>query len=116
MPAMFFYIMRFMPMWPKMKAVASSLPYDAAVMGDFLLPTKLVASVTIPTLMIGGEKSQAVLRHAVQAVADTLPKARRHMLKGQTHNVSTKVLSPVLEEFFLQGHSEKENSLWQEMQ
>jgi len=83
-----------------MKAAANLLSYDAAVMGDFSLPTKQLAAVTIPALVIGGEKCPEALRHAVQAVVDTLPNARRHMLKGQTHNISTKVLAPVLEEFF----------------
>lgn len=54
----------------------------------------------IATLVIGGEKSQTELRHAVRAVADTLPDASCRMLKGQTHNVSLKVLAPVLMKFF----------------
>jgi hypothetical protein len=92
--------MRLLPVWSKLKAVAHTLPHDAAVMGDFSLPTRLVASVTVPTLVMGGGKSPANLRQAVQAVADTLPGARRRTLEGQTHNVSVKVLAPVVKEFF----------------
>ncbi len=51
----------------------------------------------------GAGKSPAVLRRAVRAVADTMPNARHQALKGQTHHVSTKVLAPVLEEFFACG-------------
>jgi pimeloyl-ACP methyl ester carboxylesterase len=48
-PAMFVALMRLMPgVWSKLKAVAHTLPYDAAVMGDFSLPTRRLASVTIP--------------------------------------------------------------------
>ena len=35
MPAIFAYIMRVLPDWPKLKGVAHTLPYDAAVLGDF---------------------------------------------------------------------------------
>ena len=100
MPAIFACVMRLLPIWPKLKAVAHTLPYDAAVMGDFSLPRKRAASVTVPTVVIGGEKSPVALRNAASAVAEAIPGARRLTLKGQTHNVSVKVLAPVLIEFF----------------
>jgi pimeloyl-ACP methyl ester carboxylesterase len=100
MPAIFVYIMRVLPIWPKLKAVAHTLPYDAAVLGDFSLPKERAASVAVPTLVIAGEKSPVELRSAVSAVAETIPHAKLRMLKGQTHNVSVKVLAPVLIEFF----------------
>lgn len=100
MPAIFTYIMRVLPIWPKLKAVAHTLPYDAAVLGDFSLPKARAASVAVPTLVIGGEKSPVELRGAVSAVAEAIPGAKLRMLKGQTHNVSVKVLAPVLVDFF----------------
>jgi pimeloyl-ACP methyl ester carboxylesterase len=100
MPAIFCYILRVLPIWPKLKGVAHTLPYDAAVLGDFSLPRERAASVAVPTLVIGGEKSPLELRSAVRAVAETVPAAKLRMLKGQTHNVSVKVLAPVLVEFF----------------
>jgi pimeloyl-ACP methyl ester carboxylesterase len=100
MPAIFAYILRVLPIWPKLKAVAHTLPYDAAVLGDFSLPKERAASVAVPTLVIGGEKSPVELRSAVSAVAEAVPGAKLRMLKGQTHNVSVKVLAPVLVEFF----------------
>jgi pimeloyl-ACP methyl ester carboxylesterase len=100
LPPIFTYIMRVLPIWPKLKAVAHTLPYDAAVLGDFSLPRERAASVAIPTLVIGGEKSPVELRGAVDAVAQTIPGAKLQMLKGQTHNVSVKVLAPVLVDFF----------------
>lgn len=100
MPAIFAYSMRILPIWPKLKAVAHTLPYDAAVLGDFSLPRERAASVAVPTLVIGGEKSSIELRSAVDAVAEAIPAAKRRMLKGQTHNVSVKVLAPVLVDFF----------------
>jgi hypothetical protein len=49
-------------------------------------------------LVVGGGKSDVRLCHAVQAVDDALPNAERRTLTGQTHNVSMKVLAPLLEE------------------
>jgi pimeloyl-ACP methyl ester carboxylesterase len=100
LPVIFTYIMRIMPIWPKLKAVAHTLPYDAAVLGDFSLPKERATSVAVPTLVIGGEKSPVELRGAVDAVAEAIPRAKLQMLKGQTHNVSVKVLAPVLVDFF----------------
>jgi pimeloyl-ACP methyl ester carboxylesterase len=100
MPAIFTYIMRILPVWPKLKAVAHTLPYDAAVLGDFSLPRERAASVAVPTLVMGGEKSPVELRGAVDAVAEAIPGAKLRMLKGQTHNVDVKVLAPVLVDFF----------------
>jgi pimeloyl-ACP methyl ester carboxylesterase len=100
MPAIFTYIMRILPVWPKLKAVAHTLPYDAAVLGDFSLPKGRAASVAVPTLVMGGEKSPVELRGAVDAVAQAIPGAKLQMLKGQTHNVDVKVLAPVLVDFF----------------
>jgi pimeloyl-ACP methyl ester carboxylesterase len=100
-PAVFAMMMRLIPgMWSKLKAVAHTLPYDAAVMGDFSLPAERLKSVTMPTLAIGGEKSDARLRAAVAAVAEVLPNGRQHQLPGQTHNVKAEVLTPALIEFF----------------
>ncbi|AJY73520.1 alpha/beta fold hydrolase [Paenibacillus beijingensis] len=99
-PGIAIAIMRVMPFWARFRAVAHTLPYDAAVMGDYSLPAKRIASVNVPTLVIGGEKSQAVLRQAVQEVASILPNGESLMLKDQTHNVSMKVLAPALKSYF----------------
>jgi pimeloyl-ACP methyl ester carboxylesterase len=99
-PAFVAVIMRFTPVWKKLKSVAHTLPYDAAVMGDFTVPAQRAASVVAPTLVMGGGKSPAGLRHAVEAVAGAVPHAQRITLAGQNHNVAVKALAPVVEEFF----------------
>ena len=99
-PAIFTYVMRIFPVWSKLKRVAHTLPYDAAVMGDFSLPVEMISSIKIPTLVAGGEKSPEGLKSAVRAVAGIIPNQQSEMLKGQTHNVSPKALAPVLTQFF----------------
>ena len=99
-PAPFVFVMRFMPMWSKLEAVAHTLPYDAALVGDPSLLKRRAAAVSVPTLVIGGEKSPAVLREAVQAVGAAVPGAKRRLLAGQTHDVKPQVVAPVLVEYF----------------
>jgi pimeloyl-ACP methyl ester carboxylesterase len=96
--------MRITPFWSRLKAVAHTLPYDWAVMGDTLSGRPLSEAewgrVDQPTLSISGEKSPAQLRNAARAIAGVLPNGRHHELKGQSHNPSMKALAPVLAEFF----------------
>ncbi|HZE84707.1 MAG TPA: alpha/beta hydrolase, partial [Puia sp.] len=46
LPAVITFILQLTPNWPKMKANANSLPYDAAVCGDFNVPAAQLSSVT----------------------------------------------------------------------
>lgn len=104
-PALFVNLMRIAPpLWSRLKAVAHTLPYDLAVMGDTVTGKPLTpepwASIATPTLVINGGKSPASLGTAADALAELMPNARRCRLEGQSHNVSMKVLAPVLEAFF----------------
>jgi pimeloyl-ACP methyl ester carboxylesterase len=62
--------------------------------------SKEAASVNVPTIVIGGEKSPQNIRNAVEEVAHTIPGSQLRLLKGQSHNVSMKVLAPDLIDFF----------------
>ena len=99
-PPFIVFIMRIMPIFSKLKAVAHTLPYDAAVMGDFSLPAERAASVKIPTFVGGGEKSPVSMQNAVKKLAETIPGSELKMFKGQTHNIAMKVFAPVLIGFF----------------
>ncbi len=103
-PAPMLAVMRLTPVWRKLKAVAHTLAYDAAIMGDTQsgqpLPADRWAEVTVPTLVAVGGKSPAWLQSAGQALADVLPDAERRTLAGQTHMVKAKALAPVLAGFF----------------
>ena len=56
--------MRSTPMWPQLEAVAHTIPYDGAIMGDTMsgnpATLKKWASVTVPTLVMVGGASPAV--------------------------------------------------------
>jgi pimeloyl-ACP methyl ester carboxylesterase len=92
------------PWWPAQEALAHTLAYDATIMGDYSLPTQRVASVTVPTLVIDGGASFPWLNKTAQAIADLIPDAQRRTLEGQTHNVASEAIAPVLEEFFAGGN------------
>jgi pimeloyl-ACP methyl ester carboxylesterase len=99
-PAPFVVLMRLMPwIWRKLKAVAHTLPYDAAVMTAFRIPRARFASIRTPTLVMHGSKTDTRLRDAAQAIAASIPGAQHRELAGQTHNVSPQVLTPAVVEF-----------------
>ena len=99
-PAPVVVMMQAMPwIWRKMKAVAHTLPYDAAVMSRFRVPAARLAAIRVPTLAMHGSKTDPRLVRATAAVAAAIPGARHRTLPGQTHNVSPAVLTPAVVEF-----------------
>jgi pimeloyl-ACP methyl ester carboxylesterase len=91
-------MMRIMPgVWAKLMAVAHTLPYDAALMADYMsgraLPAARWSSVAMPTLVLEGTESPASLRHAAAALANALPAARLSSKRGLGH---TKQLNATL--------------------
>ncbi|BCM69635.1 MULTISPECIES: alpha/beta fold hydrolase [Streptomyces] len=88
------------PMWAGMEAVAPSLAYDDAVMGDGLLPRARLAGISVPVLAVAGGASPEWMHRASQAVAEAVPQGTYRVLPGQTHMVEPDVLGPVLAEFF----------------
>jgi pimeloyl-ACP methyl ester carboxylesterase len=95
-------MMQLMPwIWRKLEKVAHTLPYDAALMGEFKVPRARLASIKIPTLAVFGSRSDVRLQKAARAVADAVPGAHHRTLAGQTHNVKPAVLAPTIVEFFL---------------
>lgn len=92
---------RKMPMWPMWEAVAHTLPYDAAALGeDGSVPTGKATRVTVPTLVMNGSASFPFMHTTAVALAKALPNGEHRTLEGQTHEVEAKVLAPALVEFF----------------
>jgi len=96
--------MRQAPMWPMFEAVAPTLAYDAAALGeDRSVPLDRAARVRVPTLVMDGGASQAFMpfmAESAKALAAAIPHAQRRTLEGQTHDVKVEALAPVLVEFF----------------
>jgi pimeloyl-ACP methyl ester carboxylesterase len=102
MPADHVPEMRKTPMWPMLEAVAPTIAYDAAALGeDASVPTARAASLAIPTLVMDGEVSEwPFMRVTAVALANAIPNARHRTLERQTHEVAAEVIAPVLIEFF----------------
>jgi pimeloyl-ACP methyl ester carboxylesterase len=88
------------PAWPAFEAVAPTLPYDAAAMGDSSVPYERAASITVPTLVLDGGASLPFMHPTAVALAGALPNGQQRTLAAQTHDVAPEVLAPVLVEFF----------------
>lgn len=91
--------MRSAPFRPLLEKMAHTLVYESTILKS--LPVRLVDSIRVPTLVIGGEESPEVMRQAAQSLADALPEGHYRALKGQSHDIVPAVVGPVLEAFFL---------------
>jgi len=103
-PGFLIALMRLLPMWSKLKAVAHTLPYDGAIVKDNQrgkpLPASRRASVTVPALVMDGGKSPGWMRHANRSLASVLPNAQYRTLEGQAQMLKPKAHAPMLVEFF----------------
>ena len=91
------------PFRPGLEAIAHTLVYDATITGDLTMPTSLISSIDVPSLLIDGEQSWGFLRSATRAVADAMPQGRLCTLVGEAHEINPEVTASVLEEFLLES-------------
>jgi pimeloyl-ACP methyl ester carboxylesterase len=91
-------------MWRGMLAIAPTIPYDAAFVGQFMqgkpLPADHWTKVTVPVLVADGGASDAWFHNSADALAEALSRASRQTLEGQTHMFNPEVLAPVIVQFF----------------
>lgn len=96
--------MRKGPMWQSLEALAPTLAYDAAAMGeDRAVPVGRAAKVKAQTLAMDGEKSaeyMSFMGATAEALAKAIPNAQRRTVKGQGHDISAEALAPELIKFF----------------
>lgn len=108
MPGFVVASMRLLPgVWSGLKALAPTLPYDIAVMGDTQRGGPLVAddwsAARARTLVLTGGRSPAGIRRAARALAQVLPDAEHRTIGGVNHGavvMAPRRLAPGLIEFF----------------
>ncbi|MGN6524181.1 MAG: alpha/beta fold hydrolase [Actinomycetes bacterium] len=88
------------PWWPRMEALAPTLPYDEAITGDLTIPYERLGRIDVPTLVLGGAKSDPEWLKALRSAADAIPGSRYAVLDGQDHVPADDALEPVLTDFF----------------
>ncbi|WP_062521645.1 alpha/beta fold hydrolase [Demequina silvatica] len=84
--------MRRSPGWATSLALAPTLAYDDAAMGDSSIPAEL-ATITAPTLALAGGDSPGFLQWGAREVAATVPGARFEALEHQGHAVHPDALA-----------------------
>ncbi|HSL46162.1 MAG TPA: alpha/beta hydrolase [Anaerolineales bacterium] len=94
--------MRQHPMWPLWESAAPSLAYDhiAALPEDSSVPVETAAWVKVPTLVMTGSATYPFTHESAKTLATVIPHAEHRVLEGQTHEVDSQALAPVLIEFF----------------
>jgi pimeloyl-ACP methyl ester carboxylesterase len=111
LPRIMVSLMRLMPAWSKLKALAHTLPYDAQLIAGAGAGQPLLAdrwnNVTAPTLVMAGSKSPAWIRNAMRALAEVLPDAELRTLERQTHIVKADAIAPVVTESFSAPHAQR---------
>ncbi len=91
--------MRQSPYWSTGEALAPTLAYDAAVMGDGSIPAETFATITAPGLVLAGGGSPEWFRESAKGAAAAIPGARYDVLEGQTHDVAADRLAAAVHEF-----------------
>lgn len=100
------------PVWPLFEAVAPTLAYDVAILGEeSRVPLERASQVTTRALlMAGGAESpyKQAMQTAMAALASCMPQAQTRILEGQNHFVDADALAPVLTTFFLNSRSQEQ--------
>lgn len=86
------------PAWAGMEAIAPTLAYDDAAMGDSTVPIWL-ADVSVPVLALAGGASPAFLRFGAEEVARAVPDGRFVLLDAQGHDAGAEALATQLTPF-----------------
>ncbi|MEU2893862.1 alpha/beta fold hydrolase [Streptomyces albidoflavus] len=89
------------PAWPGLEAVAPTLAYDDALLGDGAPPLDRLALVSVPALVMAGSASPPAMTEAARAVAEALPDGTYRELDGQSHDVAPEAVAAALREFLL---------------
>lgn len=102
-PRMAVAVMRRLPLWRKLTAVAHTLPYDLTILEGLRkgtdLPEGRWRDVGVPTLVMHGSKSPGGMGRGVAALDGLLPTSTHRVLDGQTHMVRPAPLSAAVVEF-----------------
>jgi pimeloyl-ACP methyl ester carboxylesterase len=100
-PPLVVAFMRFMPGWSKSVAMAGTAAYDLTILQGLQsgkpLPAERWASLTAPTLVITGEKSEAFFHSGAKALAGALAHAEHRVLPRQHHGSVAMASSPIVD-------------------
>jgi hypothetical protein len=88
--------------WAELTALAPTLAYDSAVMGDIesggAVPADIALRVPRPGVVLVGGESPPFMREVSRRLAHLLPGGSHHVVDGYGHVVPPDVLAPVIAE------------------
>ncbi|SHN75733.1 Pimeloyl-ACP methyl ester carboxylesterase [Geodermatophilus obscurus] len=88
--------------WAELTALAPTLAYDSAVMGDIErggeVPEDVAARVPRPGVVLVGDENPPFMAEVGRRLAQLLPEGRHHVIAGHGHVVPPDVLAPVVAE------------------
>lgn len=87
------------PHWAGTMALAPTLAYDDAALGDSLVPDEVVAALRVPVLGMAGGASPSFLHYGAHEIAAGASDGQYIEIPGQTHDVQPDALAPVLTDF-----------------
>lgn len=93
--------MRNSPGWDATLALATTLAYDDAAMGDSRVPDDLLQAVAVPVLGLAGDQTPDFLRLGADGVASSAQDGTFELVAGQTHDVSGEAVAPHITRFVL---------------
>lgn len=100
MPQEVVTLVRHTPVWREYAALAPTLAYDLALLGDGIVPRARFEAIDVATLVLDGAASPELLRRPSRIVACVVSAAAYRSLPDQTHDVDPGVLAPALAAFF----------------
>jgi pimeloyl-ACP methyl ester carboxylesterase len=103
LPGILVTVMKLMPAWKQMRAVAHTLPYDAQVVGQNCcgepMDAEQWAPIDQPVLVVNGGKSPAWMKASNRALADAVPGSAHTEIPGQNHMIKASAIAPVIADF-----------------
>ncbi|MFB6722172.1 alpha/beta fold hydrolase [Kribbella sp. NPDC056345] len=100
LPGFVVTMMKLMPAWKPMKAIAHTLPYDARLLGQNCFGDPLDdaqwAAIDVPVLVVNGGKSPAWMKTSTRALAAAVPGAEHTEVPGQNHVIKASAIAPVI--------------------
>lgn len=105
-PSLIVALMRLLPIWPKLVAIAPTLAYDGDLVSQYQLGGPLSpaywSTVKCRALVLAGERSRRWMQTTAAEIAQSLPQGKCVSVPGQNHNLKASGVAPLLSEFFLQ--------------
>ncbi|NIK56780.1 alpha/beta fold hydrolase [Kribbella shirazensis] len=100
LPGFVVTMMKLMPAWKAMTAIAHTLPYDAQVLDGNCFGDPMDAEQWVPiqqpVLVVNGGKSPGWMRTSTRALAEAVPGAAHTEVPGQNHMIKTAAIAPVI--------------------